>query len=348
MTNRGPRAAPAPHPTKPRQEEGVTFVGGLSGRWGEFGREPVVSEVGVGEPFRCGQLVDQVLHFAGIVGDPGGESALRATGRWRGDITHHTGVREALLVPRSSMLDVPHDLVERVSWLIYARWPESNSPWRRPGCFKHTLLVLAHLRKNETYRQVGAGFGVSEATAWRYADETLALLAVWAPGIHDALVGLGGGGFVIARGTPIPVDRIGADEPCCSQKPKRHGMNVQVVATPDGAPLWFSRLTPGRARDLTATRAHGTIRPDPADPHPRRLRLPRRRLNRQHPLQEAPRTPQALPAVQSRPRPNPRLRPTRPHPTRAMPGHPPSTLLNQPLGTIIQAPQALLACGIGE
>ncbi len=36
--------------------------------------------------------------------------------------------------------------------------------------------------------------------------------------------------------------------------------------------------------------------------------------------------------------------------TRAMPDHTPSTLLNQPLGTIIQALQALhalLACGIG-
>lgn len=247
-----------------------------------------VSEVGVGEPVRCGQLVDQVLYFAGIVGDPGGESALRAPGRWRGDITHHTGVRDALLVPCSSMLDVPHELVERVSWLTYARWPELNSPWRRLGCFKQTLLVLAHLRKNETYRQVGAGFGVLEATAWRYVDETLALLAAWAPCLREALVELGEGGFVIARGTLVPVDRIGADEPCCSQKPKRYGMNVQVVATTDGAPLWYSRLTPGRTRDLTATRAPRTIRPDPADPYPRRLRLSRRRLNRPHPLQEAP------------------------------------------------------------
>ncbi|MFF3313552.1 transposase family protein, partial [Streptomyces sp. NPDC002952] len=33
-------------------------------------------------------------------------------------------------------------------------------------------------------------------------------------------------------------------------------MNVQVVARPDGTPLWFSRATPGRTHDLTAARAY--------------------------------------------------------------------------------------------
>ena len=163
------------------------------------------------------------------------------------------------MVPYPSMLDVPHELVEHVSWLIYARRRELNSPWRKLGCFKQALLVLAHLRKNETFAQVGAGFGVSEATAWRYVDETLEVLAAWAPGLHEALVGLGEGDFVIVDGTLIPTDRIRADEPYYSQKHKKHGMNVQVITTPDGTPLWFSRATPGRTHDLTAARAHGIV-----------------------------------------------------------------------------------------
>ncbi len=36
------------------------------------------------------------------------------------------------------------------------------------------------------------------------------------------------------------------DEPYHSQNHKKHGMNVQVIARPDGTPLWFSRATPGR------------------------------------------------------------------------------------------------------
>ncbi|WP_308280750.1 helix-turn-helix domain-containing protein [Streptomyces barringtoniae] len=65
------------------------------------------------------------------------------------------------------MLDVPFELVEHVSWRVYTRRRELRSPWRKLGCFEQALLALAHLRKNETLAQVGAGFGVFETTAWR-------------------------------------------------------------------------------------------------------------------------------------------------------------------------------------
>ncbi|WP_419995884.1 transposase family protein [Streptomyces boninensis] len=163
------------------------------------------------------------------------------------------------MVAYPATLDVPHELVEHVSWLIYARRHERGTRWRKLGCFKQALLALAHLRKNEPLAQVGAGFGVSEATAWRYVDETIEVLAAWAPGLREALVGLGEGDFVIIDGTLIPIDRVAADEPYYSMKHRKHGMNVQVVAAPDGTPLWFSRATPGRTHDLTAARAHGII-----------------------------------------------------------------------------------------
>ncbi|MGX8904718.1 helix-turn-helix domain-containing protein [Streptomyces netropsis] len=87
------------------------------------------------------------------------------------------------------MLDVPYELVEHVAWLIHARRRELGTRWRRLGCFKQAFLALAHLRKNETFSQAGAGFGVSEATAWRYVDETLEVLAAWAPDPREALTG---------------------------------------------------------------------------------------------------------------------------------------------------------------
>lgn len=141
------------------------------------------------------------------------------------------------MVPFSSTLDVPHELVEHVSWLIHARRQELKSPWRRVGCFKQALLALAHLRKNEMFPQLAVGFGVSTATAWRYVDETLDVLAAWAPGLHEALVGLGEGDFVIVDGTLVGTDRVRADEPYYSMKHRRHGMNVQAIARPDGTPL---------------------------------------------------------------------------------------------------------------
>jgi hypothetical protein len=80
---------------------------------------------------------------------------------------------EALLVAYPAMLDVPHELVEHVAWLLYEHRRARNTRWRKLGCFKQALLPLVHLRKNETFSQLGAGFGISQATAWRYVDEAL-------------------------------------------------------------------------------------------------------------------------------------------------------------------------------
>ena len=47
---------------------------------------------------------------------------------------------------------------------------------------------------------------------------------------------------MVIDGTLIPIDRVAADRPFYSGKHRRHGMNLQVVATPDGEILWV----PGR------------------------------------------------------------------------------------------------------
>lgn len=83
-----------------------------------------------------------------------------------------------------------------------------------------------------------------------------------------ALAGLSGY-VVMVDGTPIPIDRIRADEPYHAQKHKlhkEHGMNAQAIRAPGGTPLWFSGATPGRTHDVTAARAHGIIHACPT-PH---------------------------------------------------------------------------------
>ena len=47
--------------------------------------------------------------------------------------------------------------------------------------------MLVHLRKGETFADLAAGFAVATATAWRYARETIMLLAARAPKLRDAL-----------------------------------------------------------------------------------------------------------------------------------------------------------------
>ena len=62
-----------------------------------------------------------------------------------------------------------------------------GSPWRRLNPGRQALLVLAYLRKGETFAELAAGFGVGTTTAWRYVTETVGLLAVRSPKLRGAL-----------------------------------------------------------------------------------------------------------------------------------------------------------------
>ena len=52
-----------------------------------------------------------------------------------------------------------------------------GSLWRKLDPARQALLVLACLRKGETFADLAAGFGVGTATAWRYVNEAVELLA---------------------------------------------------------------------------------------------------------------------------------------------------------------------------
>ena len=62
----------------------------------------------------------------------------------------------------------------------------------------------------------------------------------------------GGYAYVVLDGTVIPVDRLAADRPFYSGKHKKHGMNLQVIAIPDGDILWVSGTLPGSVHDTKA------------------------------------------------------------------------------------------------
>jgi DDE superfamily endonuclease/Helix-turn-helix of DDE superfamily endonuclease len=143
-----------------------------------------------------------------------------------------------------------------VSGLIRRHRRQINSPWRALGAGQQALLVLVYLRKGEPFAQVGAGFGVSTSTCWRYVAETVELLADRAPKLRAALRATKkeGMAYVVIDGTLIPIDRIAADRPYYSGKHRMHGMNLQVIASPDGTILWVSGALPGSTHDTAAAR----------------------------------------------------------------------------------------------
>jgi hypothetical protein len=69
-----------------------------------------------------------------------------------------------------------------------------------------------------------------------------------------------GHAFVVIDGTLITIDRVAVDRPFYSGKRRRHGMNLQVISSPQGEILWVSGPLPGAVHDLTAARIWGIIR----------------------------------------------------------------------------------------
>ena len=136
-----------------------------------------------------------------------------------------------------------------------------GSLWRKLNPGRQALLVLAYLRKGETFAELAAGFGVGTTTAWTYVNETVELLAARAPKLRTAVRDAvrAGYAYVVVDGTLIPIDRVAADRPFYSGKHKRHGMNLQVIASPDGGILWVSGALPGSVHDKKAEWIWGVI-----------------------------------------------------------------------------------------
>jgi hypothetical protein len=148
-----------------------------------------------------------------------------------------------------------------VSGIIRRHRKSIGSRWRKLNPGQQALLVLAYLRKGETFAELAAGFGVGTTTAWRYAEETTALLAARAPKLRQAVrhAKRAGWAYVVLDGTLIPIDRVAADRPFYSGKHKKHGMNLQVIASPDGDIVWVSGALPGAVHDKKAEWVWGVL-----------------------------------------------------------------------------------------
>src|SRR5512140_475092 len=166
-------------------------------------------------------------------------------------------------------LDVPRELVQSVAKLLAAERRRRGTPKgsRALTCFWQAVLGVRWFRDRTAPDALARDHGISRATAYRYLDEVIEVLADEAPELREALERAQDEGLshVILDGKVIPGDRC--KEPAVSVKGEvidlwysgkahTHGGNVQAVCAPDGFPLWVSEVEPGSVHDLTAARAH--------------------------------------------------------------------------------------------
>jgi hypothetical protein len=164
-------------------------------------------------------------------------------------------------------LDVPRELVLFVSGLLAGHRREigTRKGTRKLGCYRQALFGLAWFRDKGDIPRLGAGFGLSQSTAYRYLDEVTGVLAARAPGLQEALERAlkEGTPYVILDGKIVASDRC--REKTISRKGreidlwysgKKHdfGGNIQAVFYPSGIPMWVSDVLPGNVHDLAAVR----------------------------------------------------------------------------------------------
>src|SRR5580700_6405869 len=71
-------------------------------------------------------------------------------------------------------LPLSRQTLDYTAGIIRRHRKQIGSPWRKLNPGRQALLVLAYLRKGETFAELAAGFGVGTATAWRYVTEAVA------------------------------------------------------------------------------------------------------------------------------------------------------------------------------
>lgn len=174
------------------------------------------------------------------------------------------------MIAYRATLDVPRELVLYVSRLLAT---ERQARGTRTGtraltCFRQALFVLVWFRKGEDITALGAGFGISRATSYRYLAEAIAALTAQTTDLHTALrqVAADGWSHVILDGKLFDCDRLSETtlsvkgetiDAWYSGKHRDFGANVQAVMRPDGLPIWTSQALPAHLHDLTCAQDLG-------------------------------------------------------------------------------------------
>src|SRR5688500_7488943 len=181
-------------------------------------------------------------------------------------------------VTYTAVLPVAEETVHFVSGLLAAERRRRGTRGRRRalGCYRQAVLLLRWFLDGTRLAQLATDNTIGRPTAYRYLHEGIDVLAAAAPGLRGALLAARAAGHahVTVDGTLIRTDRCHTPGPTArgdrsdrrvdlwwSGKHACHGGNVQVIAAPDGWPIWTSPVRPGREHDTTALRTHAEALP---------------------------------------------------------------------------------------
>ena len=167
----------------------------------------------------------------------------------------------------SVMLDVPRELIAYVAQLLRAERAVRGTRrgTRALTCWKQAIFVIVWFRDSPNITRLGHGFGIAQATAYRYLSEGITVPAAQAPDLHQALERAreAGPAHLVLDGTLIDTDRTRekktgrkGEEIHARYSGKAHHFAglLQALMTPQGAPLWVSDVLPGPVHDITAAR----------------------------------------------------------------------------------------------
>jgi hypothetical protein len=181
-------------------------------------------------------------------------------------------------VTYTAVLPVAEETVHFVSGLLATERRRRGTRNRRRalGCYRQAVLLLRWFCDGTRLAQLAADNRIGRSTAYRYLHEGIDVLAAAAPGLRGALLAARAAGHahVTVDGTLIRTDRCHVPGPTArtdrsgrqvdrwwSGKHAAHGGNIQVIAAPDGWPIWTSPVRPGREHDTTALRTHAETLP---------------------------------------------------------------------------------------
>ena len=98
-------------------------------------------------------------------------------------------IRGLHVIAYPAMLDVPAELVAFVADLLGAERLARGTRvgTRALSCQDQAVFALVWFRERRDVALIGKGLGISQATAYRYLDEAIDVLAARAPDLHAAL-----------------------------------------------------------------------------------------------------------------------------------------------------------------